>query len=134
MPYATIAEQGVYDMMQAGSSNVVPVIPQLIIPIKTALNTRDRSVIAKVLKVLQALVKCDQEQNQVGQSLVPYYQQILPVLNIFIRKNQNLGDSIDYGQQKREDIGGLILETLEAFETHGGKEYFVSVYESIIIN
>jgi len=134
MPYTTIAEQGVYDMMQAGSSNVVPVIPQLIIPIKTALNTRDRSVIAKVLKVLQVLVKCDQEQNQVGQALVPYYQHILPVLNIFIRKNQNLGDSIDYGQQKREDIGSLILETLEAFETHGGKEYFVPVYESIIIN
>lgn len=139
MPYATIAEQGVYDMMQAGSSKIVSVIPQLIIPIKTALNTRDRSVIAKVLKVLQALVKCDQEQNQVGQALVPYYRQILPVLNIFIRKNHNLGDSIDYGQQKREDIGGLILETLEAFETYGGKDafinikYFVPVYESIII-
>ena len=59
---------------------------------------------------------------------------------MFIRKSQNLGDSIDYGQQKRKDIGGLILETLEAFETHGGKDafinikYFVPVYKSIIIN
>jgi len=84
-------------------------------------------------------VKCDQEQNLVGQSLVPYYRQILPVLNIFIRKNENLGDRIDYGQRKRNNIGGLIMETLEAFETHGGKDafinikYFVPVYESVII-
>lgn len=139
MPYAFLSEQGVYDMMRVGSSKIVPVIPQLIIPIKTALNTRDRSVIAKVLKVLQALVKCDQEQNLVGQALVPYYRQILPVLNIFIRKNENLGDRIDYGQRKRNNIGGLIMETLEAFETHGGKDafinikYFVPVYESVII-
>jgi len=35
------------------------VIPQLIIPIKTALNTRDRAVVVKVLKILQALVNCD---------------------------------------------------------------------------
>lgn len=140
MPYAFLSEQGVYDMMQVGSSKIVPVIPQLIIPIKTALNTRDRSVIAKVLKVLQALVKCDHEQNLVGQSLVPYYRQILPVLNIFIRKNENLGDGIDYGQRKRGNLGGLIMETLEAFETHGGQDaflnikYFVPVYESVIFS
>ena len=139
MPYAFLSEQGVYDMMQIGSSKIVPVIPQLIIPIKTALNTRDRSVIAKVLQVLQALVKCDHEQNLVGQALVPYYRQILPVLNIFIRKNENLGDGIDYGQRKRGNIGELIMETLEAFETHGGQDafinikYFVPVYESTIL-
>ena len=140
MPYAFLAEQGVYDMMQVGSSKIVAVIPQLIIPIKTALNTRNRSVIAKVLKVLQALVKCDNDQNLVGQALVPYYRQILPVLNIFIRKNDNLGDGIDYGQQKRGNLGELIMETLEAFEIHGGQDafinikYFVPVYESVIIN
>lgn len=44
----------------------------------------------KVLKVLQALVTCDQGpdgQGLIGQALVPYYRQILPVLNIFIRQN-----------------------------------------------
>ena len=141
MPYAFLAEKGVYDLMRVGGSGkVVPVIPQLIIPLKTALNTRDRSVIAKVLKVLQSLVECDPEQNLVGQSLVPYYRQILPVLNIFIRKNENLGDSIDYRQRKRGNLGELIMETLEAFETHGGQDafinikYFVPVYESVILN
>ena len=41
----------------------------------------------------------------IGQALVPYYRQILPVLNIFIRRNSNMGDSIDYGQQKRQNLG-----------------------------
>lgn len=43
----------------------------------------------------------------IGQALVPYYRQILPVLNIFIRRNANMGDSIDYGQQKRVNLGEL---------------------------
>eukprot|EP00559_Dactyliosolen_fragilissimus_P001860 CAMPEP_0184866058 /NCGR_PEP_ID=MMETSP0580-20130426/20582_1 /TAXON_ID=1118495 /ORGANISM="Dactyliosolen fragilissimus" /LENGTH=256 /DNA_ID=CAMNT_0027365521 /DNA_START=473 /DNA_END=1243 /DNA_ORIENTATION=- len=141
-PYAFLSEQGVYDMMQVGSQKVLPVIPQLIIPIKTALNTRNRSVIVKVLKVLQALVKCDENsQNLVGQALVPYYRQILPVLNIFIRQNDNLGDGIDYGQKKRNGgLGELIMDTLEQFEIHGGDDafinikYLVPVYQSVIFN
>lgn len=39
MPYAFLAEQGVYDMLSAGSNKVLPVIPQLIIPIKSEWNT-----------------------------------------------------------------------------------------------
>ena len=55
-PYAFVAEQAVLDMLEAGAHKVLPVIPQLIIPIKTALNTREKEVIVKILKVLQALV------------------------------------------------------------------------------
>ncbi|CAN0457156.1 unnamed protein product, partial [Discosporangium mesarthrocarpum] len=108
-----------------------------------ALNTRQKGVIVKVLKVLQALVTCDQGpdgQGLIGQALVPYYRQILPVLNIFIRQNDNLGDGIDYGQQRRENLGELIMETLEAFEVNGGEDafinikYLVPVYQSIVIS
>lgn len=143
MPYAFLAEQGVYDMLSAAPSKVLPVVPQLIIPIKTALNTRCKIVIVKVLKVLQALVTCDQGpdgQALIGQALVPYYRQILPILNIFIRKNDNLGDSIDYAQQKRENLGELIVETLEAFEVNGGEDafinikYLVPVYQSVVVS
>merc|ERR1711998_413432 len=124
-PYAFLAEQGVFDMIDVGWKKVLPVIPQLIIPIKTALNTRQNKVIVKVLKVLQALV--------------PYYRQILPVLNIFIRQNDNLGDGIDYGQQRRENLGELIMETLEYFEIHGGEDAFINIkylvptYQSVVI-
>jgi len=39
-------------MLEKGGAKVLPVIPQLIIPIKTALNTRDPEIIAVTLKVL----------------------------------------------------------------------------------
>ena len=89
-------------------------IPQLIIPIKTALNTRDPLVMVKTLKVLQALVNCDVQPDGpclIGQALVPYYRQILPVLN---------------------------METLEMFELLGGEDAFINIkylvptYQSVV--
>jgi len=69
----------------------------LIIPIKTALNTRDPEIIAIALKILQALVTCS---DTIGEALVPYYRQILPIMN--------LGDKIDYSQRKGNNLGDLI--------------------------
>eukprot|EP01036_Dinobryon_divergens_P028648 gene28648-37629_t len=142
-PYAFVSEQGVMDMLEAGAHKVLPVIPQLIIPIKTALNTRDRVVIVKVLKILQALVNCDVAVSGgaglIGQALVPYYRQILPVLNLFINKNDNLGDCIDYGQRKKMNMGELITQTLEQLEIHGGEDAFINIkylvptYQSVVI-
>lgn len=142
-PYDFVAEQGIMDMLEAGAHKVLPVIPQLIIPIKTALNTRDQGVIVKVLKVLQALVNCDVAVSGgaglIGQALVPYYRQILPVLNIFINKNVNLGDKIDYSQRKRGNIGELIQTTLEQLELHGGEDAFINIkylvptYQSVVV-
>ena len=67
-------------MLEHGGAKILPVIPQLIIPIKNALNTRDRSIICVTLKVLQHLVT---SAEMVGEALVPYYRQILPILNLF---------------------------------------------------
>ncbi len=143
LPYAFIAEQGVLDMLEAAPHKVLPVIPQLIIPLKTALNTRDREVVTKVLKILQALVNCDVAVSGgaglIGQALVPYYRQILPVLNIFINNNSNLGDAIDYGQRKKLNMGDLIIQTLEQLEIHGGEDAFINIkylvptYQSVVI-
>ena len=143
MPYSFVAEQGVMDMLEAGAHKVLPVIPQLIIPLKTALNTRDADVVVKVLKILQALVNCDVAVSGgaglIGQALVPYYRQLLPVLNIFINKNTNMGDGIDYGQRKRRNMGELINQTLEQLEIHGGEDAFINIkyliptYQSVVI-
>ena len=124
-------------MLEHGNAKVLPVIPQLIIPIKNALNTRDRSIICTTLKVLQHLVT---SADMVGEALVPYYRQILPILNLFKvldrlepgnnnfqNDNSNTGDGIDYSQQKRENVGALIQETLEAFERHGGPDAFINI-------
>ncbi|KAK1793635.1 hypothetical protein P4O66_012005, partial [Electrophorus voltai] len=213
-PYEFLARQGVHDMLEHGSTKILPVVPQLIIPIKNSLNTRNRQVICTTLKVLQHLVVSGE---MVGEALVPYYRQILPILNIF--KNMNIkrmsirdvvqglawclgeepgeknhtrpgvwesnhtrpgvwernhtrpgvweknhtrpgiweknlllaaycqytdrkaligyrqmcmcvfnsGDGIDYSQQKRENVGDLIQETLEVCERYGGEDAFINI-------
>lgn len=147
-PFSFIAEQGVMDMLEAGAHKVLPVIPQLIIPIKTALNTREKEVIVKILKIIQILVKCDcggtvaegrGGKGLIGQALVPYYRQILPVFNIFINNTENLGDSIDYAQRKRGNLGELIIQTLEQMELHSGDDAFINIkylvptYQSVVV-
>ena len=136
-PYRFLAVQGVFDMLEKGGAKVLPVIPQLIIPIKTALNTRDSEVIGITLKILQALVTCSET---IGEALVPYYRQILPIFNLYKQKNTNLGDKIQYGQRKGTVLGDLIQQTLEMFETHGGEDAFINIkymiptYESCVLN
>merc|ERR1719401_2972057 len=100
-------------MLEKGGPKVLSVVPQLIIPIKTALNTRDLEIICPVLKTLQTLVLCT---DMIGEALVPYYRQILPVLNIFKNSNKNLGDEHDFSQRKHLTIGDVIVDTLELME------------------
>jgi len=87
-------------MLEHGGNKILPVIPQLIVPIKSknyiilktnisyyfldALNTRNHKVICTTLKILQQLVM---SADMVGEALVPYYRQILPIFNLF--KNWN---------------------------------------------
>eukprot|EP00040_Diaphanoeca_grandis_P005662 m.33927 g.33927 ORF g.33927 m.33927 type:complete len:218 (-) comp16897_c1_seq1:245-898(-) len=136
-PYDFFARKGIEDMLKKGAVKVLPVIPQLIIPIKNALNTRNPVIVCATLKILQQLVGCS---DRVGEALVPYYRQILPVLNILKPLNWNSGDKIDYGQQKRTNIGDLIDETLAEFEKTGGEDAFINIkymiptYESTLFN
>jgi len=135
-PYRFLAVQGCYDMMEKGGSKLLPVVPQLIVPVKTALNTRDPELMATMMKVLQTLVLSGE---MIGEALVPYYRQILPVFNIYRAKNENLGDKVQYNQRKRCNVGDLISETLQIFEMHGGEDafinikYMIPVYESCVL-
>jgi len=136
-PYRFLAIMGTYEMLERGGSKILPVIPQLIIPIKTALNTRDPDVLQITFKVLQKLVISGE---MIGEALVPYYRQILPVFNLYRGKNANLGDKIEYNQRKKMNLGELIQETLELFEQTGGEDAFINIkymiptYESCVIN
>jgi len=130
LPFNFLAEEGVKDMVGVGGKKILPVIPQLIIPIKTALDTRDPEVIVRVIRVLQALVVADlslENGGMIGQALVPYYRQILPVFNLYKGKNVNIGDGIDYSQRKNENLGELINHTLELFETYGGPDAYINI-------
>ncbi|KAL0208214.1 hypothetical protein P9112_010801 [Eukaryota sp. TZLM1-RC] len=136
-PYRFLAREGTVMLLKAGKGKILPVIPQLIIPIKNALNTRDPQIICTMLEILQLLVSSG---DMIGEALVPYYRQILPVLNLFKNKNIHLDDFIEYGQRKRQNMGDLIQETLEKFEETGGADAFINLkymiptYESSLIN
>eukprot|EP00761_Pharyngomonas_kirbyi_P012515 gb/GECH01012542.1/.p1 GENE.gb/GECH01012542.1/~~gb/GECH01012542.1/.p1 ORF type:complete len:319 (+),score=65.24 gb/GECH01012542.1/:1-957(+) len=123
-PYRFLAIQGVFDLMEKGEGKILRCVPQLIIPIKTALNTRDHDIICTVLKVLQELVVSDQN---VGLALVPYYRQILPIFNLFKNVNANTGEEMEYNQRKRMNIGDLIEETLNKLERYGGPDAFINI-------
>lgn len=69
------------------------------------MNTRDTDIIAVMLKVIQKLVLSG---DMIGEALVPYYRQILPIFNIFRNSNKNTGDKIEYDQRKRLNLGDLI--------------------------
>jgi len=135
-PYRFLAVQGTYDMLEKGGDKLLSVVPQLIIPMKTALNTRDTECMTTMMKVMQTLVSSG---DMIGEALVPYYRQLLPVFNIFKGKNLNLGDLMEYGQRKRQNLGDLIAETLEVLEKNGGEDAFINIkymiptYESCVL-
>ena len=126
-----LAEQGILDMLDVIPRKVVNVVPQLVIPLKTALNTRIRPVVIKALRVLQALAQCDappKGDGIIGEALVPYYRQLLPVLNLFIRQDNNVGDAMTYSSRTSTmPLGPLCEETLGILEAHGGVDAFVNI-------
>jgi hypothetical protein len=136
-PYKFLAFQGCMDLLTKGGGKILPTIPQLIIPMKVALNSRDHDVMCSVLRVMQKLV---QSGELIGEALVPYYRQLLPVLNLFRTTNMNLGDGIEYSQRKKSNLGDLITETLQLLEKHGGEDAFINIkymvptYESCVLN
>lgn len=136
-PYRFLAIMGTYEMLEAGGTKILPVIPQLIIPIKTALNTRDPDIVQITLKVIQKLVLSGE---MIGEALVPYYRQLLPIFNLYKTKNRNIGDKIEYNQRKKLNLGDLVQETLELLEQTGGEDAFINIkymiptYESAVIN
>jgi len=138
-PYNFLAYSGLQDMLNAARgkepSLIAPAVPTLIVPLKRALNTRDNDIMCRCLNMIQLLVRVD---NRVGELLVPYYRQLLPVFNLYRSNNKNLGDRIEYSQRKRENMGDLIQETLELLEKNGGEDAFINIkymiptYESCV--
>ncbi|NXA83411.1 PACRG protein, partial [Thryothorus ludovicianus] len=106
-PYEFFARQGIHDMLEHGGNKILPVVPQLIIPIKNALNLRNRQILCTTLKVIQHLVV---SAEMVGEALVPYYRQILPVLSIFKHMNVELGNGLEHKSLQLRELGLFSLE------------------------
>ncbi|KAG7200945.1 hypothetical protein KM043_003305 [Ampulex compressa] len=136
-PYKFLVEQGIADMLEQGGPKILPVVPQLIIPIKNALNTRMPEIVCTTMRAIQRLVR---SADCVGEALVPYFRQILPIPNLLKDRNVNLGEGIDYSQQRGENAADMIQETLEILERYGGADAFINIkymvptYESCMMN
>ncbi|CAD8066834.1 unnamed protein product [Paramecium sonneborni] len=123
-PYKFLAVNGCEELLQKGETKILSVLPQLIIPIKKALATKNHDIMCITLKKIQKLVKSGQ---MIGEALVPYYRQILPVMNMYKNKRLNIGDKIDYAQRKNENLSDLIQETLETLEKNGGEDAYINI-------
>ena len=111
-------------MLEHGKDKILPIINLLVIPIKNALQTKSKVIVVNTLKKLQKLVLSG---DAVGEGLVPFYRQILPVFNLLKHRNLDLGDKIDYHQRCEDNVGELIQQTLELFEKHGGEDAFINI-------
>ena len=136
-PGRFIAVQGTFDLLQAamGSNKVAQVVPQLVLPLKAALDCRDVLVISTAMKCMQAMLKT---HEKVGLALVPYFKQLLPAFNRYKTAQVNSGDLMQYGQRKGLCLGDLVEDTLAMLEEKGGKsaliniKYTVPTYESVV--
>jgi hypothetical protein len=135
-PFSFISMQGISELLEfAGPRGLVgPLLPFLVPLLKIALNTRRVPVMLRAMDTLRMLVLCDTTapaesgyRGQIGRALVAYYRTLLPVFNIFLLQQRNLGDRIDYGQRHDACIGDRILELLNLLELHGGKDAFLNV-------
>ena len=93
-PYKFLASTGTDELIEKSPNKLLPVLPQLIIPIKStllftseALSTKNHDVMCVTLKKIQKLVLAGE---MIGEALVPYYRQILPVFNMFKGKRRTI--------------------------------------------
>lgn len=125
-PYSFLAREGAFQLLHFGRSHpdkLVECLPRVIPAVRQALDTHENQFIRDALTILQELTRAP----GVGPLLVPYYRQLLPVLNMFKSKRRNLGDDMDFQQHKAKDVGEMILETLELLERTGGPDAFVNI-------
>ncbi|PFH34046.1 hypothetical protein BESB_071980 [Besnoitia besnoiti] len=125
-PYRFLAVQGVYDLLKGATQKILPVIPQLVIPIKKALNTRDSEIIATTLKILQTLVLSARWGSTRALLLTD-----LALLQLANQQKSKSGRPNLLWTEKEE--------TLHIFEINGGPDAFINIkymiptYESCVV-
>ncbi|KAJ0403532.1 hypothetical protein ATCC90586_006787 [Pythium insidiosum] len=125
-PFSFLAREGTFQLLAFGQQHperVLDCLQRVVIALRSILETRDPRYLRDALQVLQLLT----QTPGVGPALVPFYRQLLPVINAFKSKRRNLGDDMDFLQHKVRDLGELILETLELLEATGGPDAFVNI-------
>lgn len=133
-PYAFLGEETSLQAISQNGDKLADILPDLILPIKAALDSANSTIVVRGLRVLQTMLKVN---KQLAESLIPFYKNLLPAFNRSIHRNLHLGDQTEYSQQKRTNVSDLMIETLNILEAHGGPDafanikYMVPIYESV---
>jgi len=106
-------------MINSNPARLLAVVPQIIIPLKIALNSKNPVVIVPVLRVIQMLLHAD---HNIGVSLVPYYRQLLPAFSFLQGLNV---DTADVSDNRRVNVATLARDTLELLEEKGGQDAYI---------
>ncbi|TYZ67858.1 hypothetical protein PybrP1_003289 [[Pythium] brassicae (nom. inval.)] len=125
-PCSFLAREGAFQLLEFGRAHpekLVECLHRVVPAVRQALDTHESALMRDALAILQELTRAP----GVGPLLVPYYRQLLPVLNQFRNKRRNLGDGMDFQQHRARDVGEVILETLELLERTGGPDAFVNI-------
>ena len=104
-PCSFLARQGIEDLLFAAKGRpevIVPCLRNLARPLKQALLLYDADVLIAVLKALRQIVDVD---DSLAEHLLQYSKIFLSPLALFLDKNKNIGDRMDYAQLTRIDIG-----------------------------
>ena len=137
-PARFLARQGIEDLLFASRgfpNRIKSCIYSVVRPIRNALSKFDADILLGVLKAIQQLVTCNEG---IGAELMPHSKQFLAPIATFMDLHKNIGDSIDYGQRKDNDIGENVMKTLELLEERGGPgaykaiKFSVPLYESCL--
>lgn len=134
-PYRFMAIRGAVELIEKGGSKCLPIIPQLILPMKgkspggsclegltvvflVCLNTRQPDIIVVICKLIQKMINL---VPGAGEVFVPYYRHLLPVMGSFMLKKLNIGDPFDFHQRALCDVSAIICDTLELLQQSGGE-------------
>lgn len=125
-PFSFMAREGAFQLLAFGHEypeRLLECLPRVVPALRSILELQEPRALRDALQIVQALANVP----GVGPALVPYYRQLLPVLNLFKTKRRNLGDAMDFQQHKAQDLAALILDTLELLERCGGPDAFVNI-------
>ena len=121
-PLRMIAVQGAKAMMRLSSDRVVPLVPSLVAPLRTCLNTFDPFVVAAALDLLRFLLVTHPGSACRALMACDGYRRVLPVQNL-MRKSRvkvRVGYDLKIVGGKQVVLRELIAETLLLMEKQGG--------------
>lgn len=118
-PFRFLAVRGCEELLVAAKGRALLVLPELMPPLRRALQSKDRTVVATGLLMLQCLVNTVPGS---GTALVQHYPRLLPSLRLYSRLPPSARDGHDYGQRVRgpRNLAAIVDETLQVLRRAGG--------------